>query len=99
MSGEDGLPSDDAILKFIDGCEAPPKVKDVARAFKLPQELRAPLRRRLRDLADRGAIARQGGRKLASPDQLPEVTVLIVRRVDRDESGLISFAEFHRLVR
>ena len=25
-----------------------------------------------------------GGRKLASPDQLPEVTVLIVRRVDRD---------------
>ena len=84
MSGEDGLPSDDAILEFIDGCEAPPTVKDVARAFKLPQELRAPLRRRLRDLADRGAIARQGGRKLASPDQLPEVTVLIVRRVDRD---------------
>lgn len=84
MSGEDGLPSDDAILEFIDGCEAPPTVKDVARAFKLPQELRAPLRRRLRDLADRGAIARQGGRKLASPDQLPEVTVLIVRNVDRD---------------
>ena len=44
MSGEDGLPSDDAILEFIDGCEAPPTVKDVARAFKLPQELRAPLR-------------------------------------------------------
>ncbi|MEC7371618.1 MAG: ribonuclease R, partial [Pseudomonadota bacterium] len=84
MSGEDGLPSDDAILEFIDGCEAPPTVKDVARVFKLPQKLRAPLRRRLRDLADRGAIARQGGRKLASPDQLPEVTVLIVRRVDRD---------------
>ena len=77
MNGEDGLPSDDAILEFIDGCEAPPTVKDVARAFKLPQELRAPLRRRLRDLVDRGAIARQGGRKLASTDQLPEVTVMI----------------------
>ena len=84
MSDDDGLPSKEAILDYIDGCETPPSVKDVARAFKLPQDLRAPLRRRLRDLAESGAIARQGGRKLASPDRLPEVTVLIIRRLDRD---------------
>ena len=84
MSEDDGLPSKEAILEFIDGCAAPPSVKDVARAFKLPQDMRAPLRKRLRDLAESGAIARQGGRKLASPDQLPEVTVLIIRKIDRD---------------
>jgi len=84
VNEDDGLPSKQAILDYIDGCETPPSVKDVARAFKLPQELRAPLRKRLRELAESGAIARQGGRKLASPDQLPEVTVLIIRRLDRD---------------
>ena len=84
MSDADGLPSKEAILDYIAGCETPPSVKDVARAVKLPQDLRAPLRRRLRDLAESGAIARQGGRKLASPDRLPEVTVLIIRRRDRD---------------
>ena len=80
----DGLPADTAILEFIDGCETPPSVKEVARAFSLPQEARAPLRRRLKALAAAGRIAKQRGRRLAAPDQLPEVTVLIVRRVDRD---------------
>ena len=84
MSEEDDLPSDQAILDFIDGCETPPSVKEVARAFDLPQELRAPLRRRLKSLAERGAIARQGGRKVASPEALPEVTVVIIRKIDRD---------------
>jgi ribonuclease R len=80
----DGLPADRAILDFIDSCEAPPSVKEVARAFSLPQEARAPLRRRLRELAEQGRIARQPGRRIAAPDQLPEVTVVIVRKIDRD---------------
>lgn len=88
MSEEDGLPSDQAILEFIDGCETPPSVKEVARAFDLPQELRAPLRRRLKSLAERGSIAKQAGRKIATPDTLPEVTVVIIRKVDRDGSLL-----------
>ena len=88
MSEDDGLPSDQAILEFIDGCETPPSVKEVARAFDLPQELRAPLRRRLKSLAERGSIARQAGRKIATPDALPDVTVVIIRKVDRDGSLL-----------
>ena len=88
MSEDDGLPPDPAILEFIDGCETPPSVKDVARAFDLPQELRAPLRRKLRSLAERGAIAPQAGRKIATPETLPEVTVVIIRKVDRDGSLL-----------
>ncbi|MAK18087.1 MAG: ribonuclease R [SAR116 cluster bacterium] len=87
MTGDppaDGLPSDSAILEFIDGCDTPPSVKEVARAFSLPQESRSPLRRRLRQLAEQGRIAKQPGRRIAAPDQLPEVTVLIVRKIDRD---------------
>ena len=84
----DGLPEDSAILEFIDGCDAPPSVKEVARAFSLPQEARAPLRRRLRALAEQGRIAKQPGRRVAAPDHLPEVTVLIVRKIDRDGTML-----------
>ena len=84
----DGLPADSAILEFIDSCDAPPSVKEVARAFSLPQESRAPLRRRLRELAEQGRIARQPGRRVAAPDQLPEVTVLIIRKIDRDGTML-----------
>ena len=80
----EGLPADSAILEFIDGCDTPPSVREVARAFSLPQESRAPLRRRLRELAEQGRITRQPGRRIAAPDQLPEVTVLIVRKIDRD---------------
>ena len=82
------LPSDSAILEFIDGCETPPSVKEVARAFSLPPDARASLRQRLKALAADGRIARQRGRRVAAPDQLPEVTVLIVRKVDRDGSLL-----------
>ena len=81
----DGLPSDSAIIDFIDGCDTPPSVKEVARAFSLPQESRAPLRRRLRELAEQGRIAKQPGRRIAAPDQLPEVTVLIVRKIERPQ--------------
>ena len=87
-SSADGLPSDSAILEFIDRCDTPPSVKEVARAFNLPQEARAPLRRRLRALAEQGRIAKQPGRRVAAPDQLPEVTVLIVRKIDRDGTML-----------
>ena len=80
QEASNGLPSDTAILEFIDGCQTPPSVKEMARAFSLPQEARAPLRRRLKILASQGRIAKQRGRRVAAPDQLPEVTVLIVRK-------------------
>ena len=91
----DGLPSDSAIIDFIDGCDTPPSVKEVARAFSLPQESRAPLRRRLRELAEQGRIAKQPGRRIATPDQLPEVTVLMIRKIDRDGTLLAEIGRAH----
>ena len=82
------LPADKAIVEYLESCERPPSVKEVARAFKIPQELRAPLRRRLKALADRGAIARQPGKRVASAEAMPEVTVVTITKIDRDGSLL-----------
>ena len=82
------LPADKEIVDFLENCSTPPSVKEVARAFNLPQELRAPLRRRLKHLADQGAIARQPGRRVASADAMPEVTVVTISKIDRDGSLL-----------
>ena len=70
------LPADKAIIDFLESCSTPPAIKEVARAFNIPQELRAPLRRRLKYLAEKGAIASQPGRRVASADAMPEVTVV-----------------------
>ena len=45
------LPADKEIVDFLENCSTPPSVKEVARAFNLPQELRAPLRRTGRAVA------------------------------------------------
>ena len=82
------LPVDKEIVDFLENCSTPPSVKEVARAFNLPQELRAPLRRRLKHLADKGAIARQPGRRVASADAMPEVTIVTITKIDRDGSLL-----------
>jgi ribonuclease R len=82
------LPADKAIVEYLESCERPPSVKEVARAFRIPQELRAPLRRRLKALADRGAIARQPGKRVASAEAMPEVTVVTITKIDRDGSLL-----------
>ena len=82
------LPADKAIIDFLESCSTPPSVKEVARAFNIPQELRAPLRRRLKYLAEKGAIASQTGRRVASADAMPEVTVVTITKLDRDGSLL-----------
>ena len=88
LASPDSLPSDEDIIDYVNDCDTPPTAKDVARAFKLPMELRAPLRRKLKYLAERGVLARHTNRKIAAPDQLPEVCVLIARKIDRDGSIL-----------
>lgn len=82
------LPDEAAILEYINSCPTPPSPRDIARAFKLPQDQRAPFRRLLRDLADAGKIDRREGRRIAAPDQLPEITVLELLSFDENGDGL-----------
>ena len=82
------LPDEAAIIEFINSCPTPPSPRDIARAFKLPADQRAPLRRMLREMAEAGKIDRREGRRVATPDQLPEVTVLELVSFDDNGDGL-----------
>ena len=82
------LPDEGAIIEFINSCPSPPSPRDISRAFKLPVEQRAPLRRLLREMAEAGKIDRREGRRVATPDQLPEVTVLELVSFDDNGDGL-----------
>ena len=77
------LPSKADILAFI--ARTPGKVgtRELARAFNLKNEMRAELKRVLRDLADEGAVERKG-KKLHHPGSLPSTVLADVMSRDRD---------------
>ncbi len=82
------LPDEAAIIQFIRSCPTPPSLRDIARAFKLPADQRVPLRRMLREMAEAGNIDQREGRRVATPDQLPEVTALELVSFDNNGDGL-----------
>ena len=80
------LPSKDDILAFIAANPGKASTREIARAFNLKNELRADLKRLLRDLADDGAVARHGhkGKKLHQPGALPSTVLADIVSRDRD---------------
>ncbi len=50
------LPDDDQIMAYLDGMDDLPSVKEIARAFGLVAHQRAPLRKRLKALANQGKL-------------------------------------------
>ena len=89
----DDLPDDDALIAFIHEQLTPPKVKEVAKAFRLPPDLRAPLRKRLKKLAEMGKIKTMDGRRIAGVDHLPPVMVLEITAINDDGDGIALPAE------
>ena len=85
---DQGLPSDQDLIAFITSQPSPPKVKDVAREFGIRADGRAELRRRLRKMAERGAIDRLEGQRVSSPDNLPPVAVLTITRITDDGDAI-----------
>ena len=83
----DTLPSKAAILDFIAANPGKVGTREIARAFGLKNNLRAELKRLLRDLADEGAVARGGhkGKKLHHPGAL--ASTLLADIVSRDRDG------------
>lgn len=77
------LPDDDALQAFIDASPAPPKLRDIARAFGLTPQQRPELRARLHALA--------AGQPLAAAkdnDQPPAISLLQITSIDSDGYGL-----------
>lgn len=80
------LPSKDDILAFIAANPGMASTREIARAFNLKNDLRADLKRLLRELADDGAVARRGpkGKKLHHPGALPSTVLADIVARDRD---------------
>ncbi|MGE0062735.1 MAG: ribonuclease R [Xanthobacteraceae bacterium] len=78
------LPSKADILAFIGNRPGKIGTREIARAFNLKNNLRAELKRLLRDMADEGAIEKRR-RKLHKPGALPETVLADVTA--RDSEG------------
>ena len=89
------LPDDELLVSFINEQPTPPKVKELAKAFRLPVELRAPLRKRLKLLAEQGKIQPIDGRRVAGIDHLPPVMVLEISSINDDGDGIAFPVEPH----
>lgn len=92
MAGDDnspsGLPSDDELIRFIEEQPSPPKVKEIAKAFGLKPELRAPLRTHLRGLAENGKIKTLDGRRVTGSGHLPPVAMVEIAAITDDGDGI-----------
>ena len=82
------LPADDLLIDFINQQPTPPKVKEIAKAFGLAPDMRAPLRRRLKSLAEDGRIKPMDGRRVAGLDHLPPVMVVEITSINDDGEGI-----------
>lgn len=80
---KNALPSESEILSFI--AEQPGHVgkREIARAFQIKGAARIPLKRMLRQMADKGLIDKRK-RRVAKPGTLPPVEVLRVMEVTED---------------
>ena len=82
--GAAGLPSREAVRRFIR--ESPGRVgkREISREFGLGPEHRGALREMLRDLAESGAVAPAGHRRFTPPGRLPDAMVVLVTGTDPD---------------
>ncbi|MEW5422042.1 ribonuclease R [Amorphus sp. 3PC139-8] len=80
---DNGLPSREAILKFIAENPGATGKREIARAFGITGDQRIALKRILRELDDEGLVERRG-KKLERPGVLPKVTVLYLSGTSRD---------------
>ncbi len=87
-TGAAGLPSREAVRRFIRASPGRIGKREISREFGLGPEHRVALREMLRDLAEDGAIAPAGHRRFTPPGRLPEVTVVLVTGTDPDGEAL-----------
>jgi len=82
---DSNFPSKDAILAFIRSSTTPVGKREIARAFKLSGSAdRETLKDLLRELEADGTVERGRNKRMAPPQSLPAVAVLLVTGVDAD---------------
>ena len=78
------FPSKQQIADFIRDAQGHVGKREIARAFKLGVEQKRRLKKVLKEMKDEGSLTAGRGRKLADPEQLPNVSVLEITGVDLD---------------
>ncbi len=78
------FPSKQQIADFIRDAQGHVGKREIARAFKLDVEQKRRLKKVLKEMKDEGSLTAGRGRKLADPEQLPNVSVLEITGVDLD---------------
>ncbi len=86
-----GLPTRDAILRFITTSDTAAGKREIARAFGLKGSEKIALKALLKDMADEGLIDSAPGRAFHKMGGLPKVTVL--RVTDIGDDGIIAVPE------
>src|SRR3954449_10973416 len=84
------LPSKAELLDFIRS--APNKVgkREIAQAFGIKGPAKIALRSMLKDLARDGEVERSSGRRYAAKGELPDVVMVEVTGIDRDEGEALA---------
>ena len=85
---DDDLPDDDLLIAFITEQPVAPKVKEIAKAFRLRPDQRAPLRKKLKKMAEKGVLKSLDGRRLTGPQNLPSVAPLEVVSINDDGDAI-----------
>ncbi len=88
MTDYDDLPDDETLIAFITEQPTAPKVKEIAKAFRLRPDQRAPLRKKLKKMAEKGALKSLEGRRLTGPQHLPSVAPLEVIGINDDGDAI-----------
>jgi ribonuclease R len=82
-SSSPSLPSEQQILEFIQSSGGTAGKREISRAFGLKGADRIPLKQMLKDMADRGVLAKRR-RRVVDAGTLPSVAVLEVVKIDAD---------------
>ncbi len=90
---ENGIPSREALLAFVQGSKEAVTLRDVQRAFALRSAARRRAQDALNALAGEGAVERIRGQLYRARRRLPEVAVLEIARIDGDGDVFAKFAE------
>jgi ribonuclease R len=82
---EPGLPTKDALREFIHSSETALNKREIAKAFNIKgQEDRIALKQLLKELAEEGVVARDGGKSYKAPDALPATGLVEIVGLDVD---------------
>ncbi len=83
-AGKRPFPTKDEIAAFVRESPTPVGKREIARAFQISGSDRIALKELMKELQADGTVERGRKRRVAVPDSLPEVTVVVIEGVDAD---------------